>query len=73
MHRKTGEEAGAKIIQIFSILEILQSDNETEFLGECIDTIQEYYSSIQLVKERPWKSNSQGKVEQGHAPLKEAL
>jgi hypothetical protein len=76
MRSKKGEEAGAKLIQIFStaiIPEILQSDNGTEILGGCIATIKEYYSSIHLIKGRPRKPNSQGKVERGHARFKEAL
>jgi len=55
------------------IPEILQSDNGTEFLGECIAAITKYYSSIHLIKGRSRKPNSQGKVERGHAPFKEAL
>jgi hypothetical protein len=53
MRSKKGEEAGAKLIQIFStttIPEILQSDSSTEFLGECIGTIRQYYNSIHLIK-----------------------
>jgi hypothetical protein len=53
MRSKKGEEAGAKLIQFFStttIPEILQSDSSTEFLGECIGTIRQYYNSIHLIK-----------------------
>jgi hypothetical protein len=76
MKSKKGEEAGAKLIQIFltAIMpEILQLDNGTEFLGECISTIKQYYNSMYLIKGRPRKPYSQGKSELGHAPFKEAL
>jgi hypothetical protein len=53
--------------------EILQSDNGTEFLGECIVLLKKYYNNIQIVKGRPYHRQSQGAVERGNSPFKEAL
>jgi hypothetical protein len=76
MRTKESEEVGVKLLQIFStaiIPEILQSDNGSEFLGECIAMIQFYYPNIHIVKGRPRKPSTQGKVERGHATFKESL
>jgi hypothetical protein len=53
--------------------EILQSDNGTEFLGECIVLLKKYYNNIRIVKGRPYHPQSQGAVERGNSPFKEAL
>jgi hypothetical protein len=73
---KSAEEVGIKLIQILStavIPEILQSDNGNEFLGTCIEIIKSFYPYIHIVKGRAYHPQSQGKVERGHAPFKEAL
>jgi hypothetical protein len=73
---KSAEEVGIKLIQILStavIPEILQSDNGTEFLGTYIKIIKSFYPYIHIVKGRAYHPQSQGKVERGHAPFKEAL
>jgi hypothetical protein len=51
----------------------LQSDNGNEFLGKCIEIIKTFYKNIHIVKGRPYHPQSQGKVERGHAPFKEAI
>ncbi len=53
--------------------EILHSDNGTEFLGKCISLIKKYYKTIRIVKGRPYHPQSQGSVERGNGPFKEAL
>ena len=76
LRTKEAEEVGAKLIQIFStaiIPEILQSDNGSEFLGECIAMLDLYYPDIHIVKGKPRKPSTQGKVERGHASFKENL
>jgi hypothetical protein len=53
---KHARPIGMKLLQIFStsiIPEILQSDNGSEFLGECIDLIKTYYPNIHIIKGRP--------------------
>jgi hypothetical protein len=65
-----------KLLKIFStsiIPEILQSDNGSEFLGECIDLIKKYYPNVHIVKGRPRHPQSQGKIERSHATFKNAL
>ena len=52
---------------------ILQSDNGGEFLGECIDVIKKWFPDIQLVKGRARHPQSQGCIERGNVPFKEAL
>jgi hypothetical protein len=73
---KSSEEVGMKLIRIFScaiIPEILQSDNGSEFLGFCIRLIKQFYNDISLVKGKPRKPRSQGKIERGHYSFKENL
>ncbi len=48
-------------------------DNGNEFLGQCIKVIKSFYPYIHIVKGRAYHPQSQGKVERGHAPFKEAL
>jgi hypothetical protein len=73
---KDAEPIGFKLLEIFSsciIPEILQSDNGSEFLGDCIGIIKKYYPNIHIVKGRPRHPQSQGKIERGHAAFKNAL
>ncbi len=73
---KSAEEVGVKLLKILStavIPELLQSDNGNEFLGKCIEIIKTFYKNIHIVKGRPYHPQSQGKVERGHAPFKEAI
>jgi len=73
---KVAKHIGMKLIKIFStsiIPEILQSDNGSEFLGECIDLIKKYYPNVHIVKGRPRHPQSQGKIERSHATFKNAL
>jgi hypothetical protein len=54
---KSAEEVGIKLLQILStavILEILQSDNGNEFLGQCIKVIKAFYPYIHIVKGRAY-------------------
>lgn len=67
---------GMKILEILSgsiIPEILQSDNGSEFLGDCIAILKKYYPGVHIVKGRPRHPQSQGKIERGHAAFKNAL
>jgi hypothetical protein len=76
LRSKESEEVGLKLIQILAtamIPEILQSDNGSEFLGDCIQLLKEYYPEIHIVKGRPRRPQTQGKVERGHAHFKENL
>ncbi len=62
MHMKESEEVRAKQLHFFSmanIPEILQSDNGSEFLSECIALIELYYPDIHIVKGRPRKASTQ--------------
>jgi hypothetical protein len=73
---KLAKPIGMKLLKIFStsiILEILQSDNGSEFLGKCIDLIKKYYPNICIVKGRPRHPQSQEKIERSHAIFKNAL
>ena len=73
---KVAKHIGMKLLKIFStsiIPEILQSDNGSEFLGECIDLIKKYYPNVHIVKGRPRHPQSQGKIERSHATFKNAL
>ena len=73
---KEAHPIGMELIKIFStsmIPEILQADNGSEFLGDCIDLIREYYPNIHIVKGRPRHPQSQGKIERSHATFKNAL
>jgi hypothetical protein len=53
--------------------QVLQSNNGTKFLGECIRNIRKYFPTIQIVKERSYHPQSQGSVERSNVPFKEAL
>jgi N-formylglutamate amidohydrolase len=55
------------------VAEILQSNIGNEFLGKCIEIIKSFYGYIHIVKGRAYHPQTQGKVERGHAPFKEAL
>ena len=73
---KESSPIGKQLIIFFStamIPEILQSDNGSEFLGDCIGLIREYYPNIHIVKGRPRHPQSQGKIERSHATFKNAL
>jgi hypothetical protein len=50
---KSAEEVGIKLLQILStavIPEILQSDNDNEFLRKCIEIIKSFYPYLHIVK-----------------------
>ncbi len=67
---------GMKLLEILScsiIPEILQSDNGSEFLGDCIAILKKYYPGINIVKGRPRHPQSQGKIERGHAAFKKCI
>jgi hypothetical protein len=69
-------EVTQALIEISSFLiipKILQSDNGSEFLKECVKAIQEYFPITQLVKGRPRHPQSQGLMERGNGPFKDAL
>ena len=73
---KASAEVAQALIEIMScsiIPKILQSDNGSEFLGECVKAIQEYFPMTQLVKGRPRHPQSQGLIERGNGPFKDAL
>jgi hypothetical protein len=76
LRSKESREVGERLIEIISTCimpEILQSDNGSEFLGDCIKTLQEFYGNIHIVKGKVRHPQSQGKVEKGHGPFKENL
>lgn len=73
---KASVEVAQALIEIISsaiIPKILQSDNGSEFLGECVKAIQENFPVTQLVKGRPRHPQSQGLIERGNGPFKDAL
>jgi hypothetical protein len=73
---KAAEEVGVKLIQILStevVPEILQLDNGNGSLGKYIEIIKSFYSYIHIVKGRANHTQTQGKIERGHALFKEAL
>jgi len=73
---KSAQEVGLKLIHILSTTitpEILQSDNGSEFVGDCIKAIKAFYGYIHIVKGRTYHPQTQGKIEWGHASFKKAL
>ena len=62
-----------KIMSTVVVLEILQSDNGAEFLGTCIKLINKHFPEVHVVKGRSHHPQSQGGIEHGNAPFKEAL
>jgi hypothetical protein len=62
-----------KILATAVIPDILQSDNGGEFTARCIEQIERHYPTIHIVKGRPRHPQSQGCVERGNGPFKEAL
>jgi hypothetical protein len=62
-----------KILATAVIPEILQSDDGGEFTAQCIEQIERHYPTIHIVKSHPRHPESQGCVEQGNSPFKEAL
>ena len=76
LHTKTAKECGKELIKILStaiVPEVLQSDNGGEFLGDCIRLINANFPGVHVVKGRARHPQSQGGVERGNAPFKEAL
>ncbi len=65
--------AMVKILSVAVLLDILQSDNGGEFLGQCITYIKKYFPTINIVKGRARKPSTQGSVERGNGPFKIAL
>jgi hypothetical protein len=64
---------GRALIKIMSatiIPQVLQSDNEGEFLGNCLTYVKEHFKTTSIVKGR---HSTQGSVERGDAPFKKAL
>ncbi len=55
------------------IPEILQSDNGGEFTAWCIEQIERHYPTIHIVNGHLKFPQSQGCIEQGNGPFKEAL
>jgi len=67
---------GRALIKIMSaaiIPQVLQSDNEGEFLGKCLACVKEHFKTTSIVKGRPRRPRTQGSVERGDAPFKKAL
>jgi hypothetical protein len=62
-----------KILATAVIPEILQSNNGGEFTARCIELIERHYPTIHIVKGHPRHPQSQGCIEQGNGPFKEAL
>ncbi len=62
-----------KILATAVIPEILQSDNGGEFTARCIELMERHYPTIHIVKGHPRHPQSQGCVERGNGPFKEAL
>ncbi len=55
------------------ILEILQSENGGDFLGECVRMVQKHFNTIKIVKGRARKPLTQGSVERGNKTFKQSL
>jgi len=55
------------------IPEILQSDNGSEFFGNCIYYIKEYFKTVQILKGKPLCPHEQGCVERCNTDLKIVL
>jgi hypothetical protein len=75
-HSNSAEEIGIKLVHIMSTSitpKILQSDNGTEFLGDNIKVLKQFYRYIHIVKEHTYYPHTQGKIERGHVAIKEAL
>jgi len=73
---KKADAVGRAVVRIMSsciIPEVLQSDNGSEFLGLCIQRINEYFPNVHVVKGRPRHPQSQGFIERGNGVFKEAL
>ena len=76
LHTKTAKECGKELMKILStaiVPEVLQSDNGGEFLGDCVRLINANFPGVHVVKGRARHPQSQGGVERGNAPFKEAL
>jgi hypothetical protein len=52
---------------------ILQSHNGSELLGKCIKYIKKYFPTINIVKGKPRRPQTQGSIEKGNGPFKRAL
>ncbi len=73
---KKAAVVGRALVRILStvvIPEILQSDNGSEFLGKYINYIKKYYGTVNIVKGRPRRPQTQGSVEKSNGPFKRAL
>jgi hypothetical protein len=66
LRRKTAKETVRALVLIIStavILEILQYDNGSEFLGKCIQYVKEFFKTVKIVKGKPHHPNKQVSVE----------
>ena len=73
---KKAAVVGRAMIRILSssvIPEILQSDKGSEFLGKCIAYIKQYFPTVNIVKGKPQRPQTQGSIEKGNGPFKRAL
>jgi len=76
MCTKTAKECGKELMKILSTAinpEVLQLDNGGKFLGDCIRLINVNFPGVHVVKGHACHPQSQGGVERGNAPFKEAL
>jgi len=76
LKRHTAQEVGDGLLHILAASvgpRILQSDNGSEFLGYCVDLINETFPWMHIVRGKPRKPSTQGSVEVSHRAFKAAL
>jgi hypothetical protein len=76
LKRRTAQEVGDGLLHILAASvgpQIFQSDNGLEFLGYCVDLINETFPWMHIVHGKPRKPSMQGSVEVSHRAFKAAL
>ena len=73
---KESIEVGFEVVKIMSstvIPDILQSDNGGEFLGKCIEMVNEHLPEVHVVRGRARHPQSQGGIERSNKPFKDGV
>ena len=76
LQNKQSDTVGRALIEIFCshvIPTILQSDNGSEFICNCVNYVKKFLPTIHLIKGRPRHPQSQGAVERGNGTFKQRL
>ena len=76
LKRRTATEVGDALLRILATSlgpRILQSDNGSEFLGYCVNLMNQEFPWMHIVRGRPRKPSTQGSIEVSHRAFKAAL